>query len=94
MDNFETLLDGTNVSDPDLQDFIETVCETQNGVKIIITSRRNVDIDTFAMKTISLDKGLDADYSIEFLRKLANTGIPITKITNATDEELKRLSKK
>ena len=92
LDNFESILSKTKISDPDLQNFIEIICETQNNLKIIITSRVNLEIDTFAMKTITLDKGFNTKDSILFFKKLAATGIE--QITNTTDEELKQLSKK
>lgn len=92
LDNFEAALTETSITDPDLKAFIETVCETQHDTKLIITSRRNLEIDTYAKETIHLDEGLDASHSIEFLRKLADK--EIEKIANATDKELKLLSEK
>ncbi|OQY26578.1 MAG: hypothetical protein B6244_13110 [Candidatus Cloacimonetes bacterium 4572_55] len=94
LDNFESALDQTQISFPDLEEFIERVCGTDHSLKLILTSRRNVELDAMEGfdKPMHLDKGLDPEYAIEFMRKLGRG--KVRQLKKADDASLGKLSEK
>jgi tetratricopeptide (TPR) repeat protein len=92
LDNFEAVLDETAIRYEDLEIFLQTVCRTAHGLKVLITSRNDVSLDAAGvMKRMGLNDGLDPDHAAEFLRKL---GADIRQIQEADDAQLKRLAEK
>ncbi len=92
MDNFEVMLNETVIIHEDLELFLKTVCNTAHGLKVIITSRNEITLDTTGVRErIRLNHGLEADHAVVFLKRL---GKDIRQIQDADNEQLKALAEK
>jgi hypothetical protein len=91
-ENVVKISTGSNIVQSDLDAFLHTVCATQHSLKVIITSRYEVNLKTFGVcQKIVLNEGLKIEDAVDFLRRL---GHDVTQIQQASDAELRQLAQK
>ncbi len=97
LDNFETLLSKTAIRDADLKTFLTLVCQNRHALKVLITSRIDVQMNVFSGiqdEPVFISEGLADEHAVELLRRFGRMGRKIPQLLKADDSSLRALAQK